>query len=35
MGGTGVGAGDSFPAADIMGECHPLAFFFFLELVLV
>jgi hypothetical protein len=34
VGGAGGGAGDSFPAASIMGEHRPLAFFF-LELVLV
>jgi hypothetical protein len=34
VGGGGGGAGDSFPAAGIMGERRPLAFFF-LELVLV
>jgi hypothetical protein len=34
MGGASGGAGDSFPATDIMGERRPLAFFF-LELVLV
>jgi hypothetical protein len=29
MGGAGGGAGDSFPAAGIMGECRPLAPFIY------